>query len=131
MRHAFFLSLLTLIAAAPAYPAMADDALPPPTEVQDTPEARETVAPPREDATAAGELLAEDRGDVEVRIVKRKDGAIVREYSLHGRVFMVKVTPVVGPSYYLYDSDGDGTFERRLPGNYRAITPPEWVIKRF
>ncbi len=133
MRYSFFLSLSMLTALTPALPLQAaDDALPPPTEVQNTPEARETVAPPAdEDATASGALSTEGREDVEVRIVKRKDGATVREYSLHGHVFMVKVTPVVGPSYYLYDSDGDGSFERRLPGGYRHITPPEWVIKRF
>ncbi len=122
------MSVLTPLAAVIA----AEDALPPPTEVQDTPEARETVTPPTHDDASVSEALStKDRKDVEVHVIKRKNGATVEEYSLHGRVFMVKVIPVVGPAYYLYDSDGDGTFERRLPGGYRHIAPPEWVIKRF
>jgi len=110
--------LLTMPALAPLATAVAaEDALPPPTEVQDTPEARETVTPPAHDDASVSEALStRDRKDVEVHIVKRKNGTTVEEYSLHGHIFMVKVMPVVGPAYYLYDSDGDGTFERRLPG---------------
>jgi len=56
----------------------------------------------------------------------------VEEYSLHGHVYMIKVSPAIGtPPYYLYDNNGDGNFERRMPGGYKYINPPEWVIKRF
>jgi len=107
--------------------------LPPPTEVQDTSEARETAQPPGKQ-NDLGEAFAapEADKDTQVRVFKRKDGATVEEYSLHGHVYMVKISPSIGtPPYYLYDNDGDGKFERRMPGGYKYINPPEWVIKRF
>jgi len=119
--------------------AQAEDsrsAMPPPTEVQDSPEALETVEPPssapRQEGLR-GELSAPAGGsNVEVYSSTRKDGTKIEEYSHHGRVYMVKVSPPHGlPPYYLYDNDGDGMFERRLPGGQKHITPPEWVIKRF
>jgi len=120
----------------PVFTVMAADqssALPPPTEVQNTPEARETVQPPGRQNNVGEEFAAPEVGkDVQVRVFKRKDGATVEEYSMHGRVHMVKISPSIGtPPYYLYDNDGDGKFERRIQGGYKYINPPEWVIKRF
>jgi len=70
--------------------------------------------------------------DVHVRTYKRKNGTTVEEYSLHGHVYKVKISPAMGtPPYYLYDNNGNGKFERQMPGGYQYITPPEWVIKRF
>ena len=51
---------------------------------------------------------------------------------MNGRVYMIKVQPPGGlPPYYLYDTNGDGRFNRRLPGDYKMISPPTWVIHRF
>jgi hypothetical protein len=127
------LSML-LVIGAPVVQAE-DSVLPPPTEVQDSAEARETVEPPSapRDEGLRGELSA-PKGDsnVEVYSSTREDGTKIEEYSHHGQVYMVKVSPPHGmPPYYLYDNDGDGAFERRLPGGYKHISPPEWVIKRF
>jgi len=43
---------------------------------------------------------------------------------------MIKVTPKVGPPYYLIDQRGDGKFARQesLDSGFR---PPQWVIHRF
>ncbi len=108
-------------------------ALPPPTDVQDTPEARETVQPATHGSALSNEFTApDDNKDVQVRTFKRKNGATVKEYSLRGHVYMVKISPAAGtPPYYLYDNNGDGKFERRLPGGYKRIQPPEWVIQHF
>jgi len=137
MRPLLFAVLSTLLVIyAPAVQAEDSDAVPaPPTEVQDSFEARETVEPPSapRDEGLRGELSA-PTGDsnVEVYSSTREDGTKIEEYSHHGRVYMVKVTPPHGmPPYYLYDNNGDGTFERRLPGGYKHLSPPEWVIKRF
>jgi hypothetical protein len=116
--------------------AQAEDpvaALPPPTEVQDSPEALETVDPPAADNSLSKELnVPESDADVEILSSIREDGTKIEEYSRHGRVYMVKISPPHGlPPYYLYDSDGDGKFERRLLGSHKHIAPPEWVIKRF
>jgi len=133
-RHLFF--LLSFLIFVPVFTVMAADrssALPPPTEVQNTPEAKETVQPPGKQNNLSEEFAAPEAGkDTQVRVFKRKDGATVEEYSLHGHVYMIKVSPAIGtPPYYLYDNNGDGNFERRMPGGYKYINPPEWVIKRF
>jgi len=133
-RHLFL--LLISILCVPVLSAMAADrssALPPPTNVQNTHESRETVRPSSNDDSLNKQFTTlNDNKDVQVRIFKRKNGATVKEYSLHGRVYMVKISPITGtPPYYLYDNNGDGKFEKRLPGGYRDIVPPEWVIQRF
>ena len=50
------------------------------------------------------------------------NGDTVQEYRIGGQLRMVKVTPPRGPSYYLYDRDGDGALDRddaeRLPQTY-------------
>lgn len=65
----------------------------------------------------------------EVTISKQTD-LTVEEYRANGRVYMIKVTPKVGPPYYLVDQRGDGKFARQesLDTGFR---PPQWVIHRF
>ena len=43
----------------------------------------------------------------------RKDDAVVEEYRVNGFLYMVKVTPAVGPAYYMVDNDGDGRMVSR------------------
>jgi len=118
--------------------AQAEDAnpvLPPPTKVQDSPAARETIEPSA--GASAGDMhqglpASDDQSNVEIFSSKRKDGTKIDEYSHRGHVYMVKVTPPGGlPPYYLYDQNGDGKFSRHLPGASKGISPPEWVIQRF
>lgn len=102
--------------------------------MHDTPEAAETVQPLESSHKNLQKefTVPKQEEDVHVRVYKRPNGAVVEEYSVHGRVFMIRIKPAAGtPAYYLYDSNGDGVFERRLPGGYKRITPPAWVIKRF
>ncbi len=107
-------------------------ALPPPTKVQNTPEAKETVQPPGNGNALGKQFLTPDGKHAQVRILKHKDGATVEEYFRHGRMYKIKVSPAAGtPPYYLYDRNGDGSFERQMPGGYKYESPPEWVIKRF
>lgn len=81
----------------------------------------EALAPPKQ------------KDGVDVRTyLRNNDQAKITEYSMHGRVFRVKVQPSGGlPAYYLEDDDGDGTLNKRLPGGYKHISPPMWIIKRF
>jgi len=122
--------VLALAFAAPAFAAEAG-ALAPPAHIaaerQSLPEAqadeggglREHLTPPK----------GEESG-VEVRSYE-KNGATWTEYARHGRVYMIKVKPAIGPAYWLVDANGDGVFERRAPGGAKRPAPPEWVIKRF
>lgn len=40
------------------------------------------------------------------------NGDVVTEYRVGTQLRMVKVTPTRGPTYYLYDRDGDGVVDR-------------------
>ena len=67
----------------------------------------EAVPPPPEQVQS-GEAL-----EPEVTIIHKKD-ATVEEYRINGNLYMIKVIPVVGPSYYLVDQDGDGKLETNM-----------------
>ncbi|MCP5277863.1 MAG: DUF2782 domain-containing protein [Thiobacillus sp.] len=54
----------------------------------------------------------------------------VEEFRIKGRLYMIKVTPPHGKSYYLIDTRGDGLMRR-----YDDLSPnfmvPMWVIHQF
>jgi len=66
----------------------------------------------------------------EVTIIRKED-AIIEEYRLDGRLYMAKITPVAGPSYYLVDRDGDGQMETRMSEIYDDFVVPQWVLFRW
>jgi hypothetical protein len=133
MKRILPLAAIALFATAIIATQVAGAVEPPPTEIHDTTAAHETVNP------EATQDLTEDLSEpenleegTEVHSYTRKDGAKITEHSVNGRVYMVRVQPGGGlPAYYLYDSDGDSVFERRLPGGYKRPSPPMWVIKKF
>jgi len=56
----------------------------------------------------------------------------VEEYRIHGKLYMIKVTPPHGTPYYLVDPKGDGGFVRKDLGvGYKALSVPMWVIRTF
>ena len=62
----------------------------------------------------------------QVTIVKN-DKETREEYRIKGKLSMVKVTPVVGPSYHLIDQQGDGNFiESDTIGP--MTKPPMWTV---
>ena len=63
----------------------------------------------------------------QVTIIHKED-ATIEEYRINGRLYMAKITPVVGPSYYLVDRDGDGQFESRVNDIYNDMPVPQWVL---
>ncbi len=105
---------LSALAATP-------EPLPPPTFTP-VPESKQPTA----SAPSANEPSAEEP---EVTIIKQTEQTI-EEYRANGRLFMIKVTPKIGPPYYLIDQRGDGKFARQnsLDTGFR---PPQWVIHRF
>jgi hypothetical protein len=67
-----------------------------------------------------------DRVEPEVTIIET-DQEVIYEYRVKGRVYMVKIQPVVGPPYYLLDTNGDGTLdvqESRRPN----LALPQWLL---
>ena len=56
---------------------------------------------------------------------------IAEEYRMGGVLYMVKVNPVKGTSYYLVDSDGDGSLETRYSDRQSGLAIPAWVLLRW
>lgn len=87
--------------------------------------AQETVdAPPLPPPLQSGEALEPD-----VTIIQRDDEKVY-EYRVSGRVYMVKVVPVVGPAYYFLDQDGDGELDATRYGP-EEVSVPQWVLFRW
>lgn len=62
----------------------------------------------------------------EVTIVK-KETETREEFRIKGKLYMIKVTPAVGPAYYLVDRQGDGQFVE-VNIDHRPVKPPMWLI---
>jgi hypothetical protein len=60
-------------------------------------------------------------------VIRYKDGAKIEEYSVNGQLRYSKITPKIGPSYYLVDTDGDGVFDQR---HNHLDNPPiqQWLL---
>ena len=59
--------------------------------------------------------------------IVRNEKETREEFRANGKLYMVKVTPVVGKPYYLVDQRGDGNFvEADTIGP--VTRPPMWVI---
>lgn len=101
---------LLLLAALPAWAQQRGDLQPLPA-----------VPPPPPGMEAFDENL-----EPQVTIIKRETETR-EEFRIRGKLYMVKVTPAVGPAYYLVDRQGDGQFiETEI--NQRPVKPPMWVI---
>jgi hypothetical protein len=62
--------------------------------------------------------------------IQRRGTDTIEEFRLNGRLYMVKVTPAHGRSYYLIDTVGRGDFVRH--DSYDTGTrPPMWVIHQW
>jgi hypothetical protein len=93
---------------------------------QDDGQAADLAAPPPIPPKVPGEEFAPS-----VVITQRGEDRI-EEYSREGRVYMVKITPIVGPAYWYMDDDGDGQLE--LQGSNRGqgpVRPVYWKIKEW
>ena len=52
------------------------------------------------------------------------------EFRANGRLYMVKVTPAIGPAYFLVDQQGDGNFVQRDTMG-PAVRPPMWILRSW
>ena len=62
--------------------------------------------------------------------IQRRGTETVEEYRLNGKLYMVKVTPSHGKSYYLIDNVGRGEF-LRYDAFDTGTRPPMWVIHQW
>ena len=67
----------------------------------------------------------------QITIIQRGEDR-VEEYRINGKLYMLKVTPPHGRSYYLLDERGDGQMTRQenVDGS-RRLSVPMWVIGTF
>lgn len=107
MKKILLATLFMLLAPLPVL-AQEPAALPQPPEI-----------PPQ---VESGEVL-----EPEVTIIESDKGT-TEEYRISGRLYMVKITPVAGPPYYLLDSNGDGVLDVREEARPGNISIPQWVL---
>jgi hypothetical protein len=69
---------------------------------------------------------AEDNAPT-VTIRSGANGDRVEEYRQGGKVFMVKITPLRGKPYYLYDDDRNGRLDRS-DADRVSVSPVYWTI---
>jgi uncharacterized protein DUF2782 len=91
--------------------------------------ANNAAPPPNVQPVPDGPPTAKDMAESQITI--RSIGTQRQEeYRLHGRLYMVKVTPSRGKPYYLIDNTGEGKFVRQ-DGPAVPLAVPQWVIKTF
>lgn len=98
--------------------SQADDELLPPVTIDTGSDLKRSIVP-----------NASTQGEMEPEVVIRKRGKnMVEEYRLNGRLYKVKITPAVGPEYFMVDSDGDGFMDQRYDQPGQAMATPQWVL---
>ena len=78
---------------------------------------------PAQEQTEPTEPLEEDLPEV---TIVRRGGDTITEFRLRNRLYMVRVEPEDGASYYLIDREGKGQWVR--DGNARKLAVPTWVL---
>lgn len=116
MRRLSLLAAAALFAAAGAALAQAGRA-----DLQPLP----AVPPPPPEMAPFNAALEEPQVTI-----KKRENETVEEYRVNGKLYMLKVTPAHGVSYYLVDDKGDGTFSRKDMMD-DGVRVPMWVIGTF
>lgn len=63
--------------------------------------------------------------DAEEAVRTMPNGDVITEYRVAGQMRAVKVVPARGPTYYLYDRDGDGLVDKA------GDNPPQTYYELF
>ena len=101
------------LAAQDSAPAPVADA--PAEKAQDVPIPEKIPSPPSEEAGPTVTIRSSDNGDR------------IEEYREGGRVVMVRITPLRGKPYYLYDDDRNGRLDR-TDADRHTVAPVYWTI---
>jgi len=59
--------------------------------------------------------------------IRKTEDKVIEEYRIEGKLVMLKVTPTIGPAYYLVDSDGDGELDVK-EDDPRSANVQQWVL---
>jgi len=116
---AWLLRVAVVMLFVPA-PLAAQEDLEKPPEIPPI-DAQEQPLPPK---------VQDEQVEPTVTIREAEEGR-VEEYSLNGQVYMVKITPKVGPPYYYIDTDGDGNLETSPSKGLEPVRPVYWKVKEW
>lgn len=129
MRRALFIGVL-LAGMAQA----AQEGPPPGTEVlpELQVEDRDDTAPTGSEVPPELQVAPQEGEAPSPEVTIKRDGRDTHEeYSINGRVYMVKVVPAVGPAYYLVDPTGQGEFSQQINDIKNPPPVPRWVLLRW
>lgn len=129
MRRMLLIGLL-LAAAAQA----AEDGPPPGSVVlpEMQVERHDEAPPPASDVPPELQVAPQEGEAPSPEVTIKRQGKETREeYSIHGRVYMVKVQPAIGPAYYLVDPNGQGQFSQQINDIKNPPPVPRWVLLRW
>jgi hypothetical protein len=84
------------------------------------------LAPVIEPPEPPGSIESGEQIEPQVTIIRQED-KIIEEYRINNNLYMVKITPVVGMTYYLIDHDGDGKLDVRK-NELDDVIVPQWVL---
>ena len=84
------------------------------------------LAPVIEPPELPGSIESGEQIEPQVTIIRQED-KIIEEYRINNNLYMVKITPVVGMTYYLIDHDGDGKLDVRK-NELDDVIVPQWVL---
>jgi hypothetical protein len=115
IRAGFMLCAFAIAAAAQAQPAST-----PPPPAPEKPAAPSATPPPLPDVGADPDL------EPQVTIIRR-EAETVEEVRVNGELRYVKVTPRIGPPYYLVPSGNGQTFQRFNSLDF-GLRTPMWLL---
>lgn len=73
-----------------------------------------------------------DNPSPEPQVTTRTQGEeTIQEYRIHGKLYMMRVTPKHGKPYILLDNRGDGTFSKQDNTLDSGVRVPQWVLVEF
>ena len=84
------------------------------------------LAPIIEPPELPGSIESGEQIEPQVTIIRQED-KIIDDYRISNNLYMVKITPVVGMTYYLIDHDGDGKLDVRK-NELDDVIVPQWVL---
>lgn len=120
----------TLLPLLVAMPTAFAQPLPPLPDLERPPAAAESRQQPRvapeESPAVEPPVAGQETIEPEVTITRRGE-AVVQEFRLNGRLYMIRVLPTIGYPYYLVDTNADGVWDTRL-NDLAPIAPPQWVL---
>ena len=84
------------------------------------------LAPVIESPELPGSIESDEQIEPQITIIRQED-KIIEEYRINNNLYMVKITPVIGMTYYLIDHDGDGKLDVRK-NELDDVIVPQWVL---